>query len=111
MKTQNKQCSVPQRTLSVHKGLAFISFPTSWLESFDMKNSFASKDGEGLIKFPNGRAFAIGVSHDGGEVSSYARELTEEDKKSIEWGEFCPPFETHATATLFGRSSRTLYLS
>ena len=93
--------------ISCFKGLAPVSMPASWLEGFDVKNSFAYVEGEARIRFPNGKAFGVRVEFNGPDVTRIVRVLTSEEIEKTQWGPFCPPWESYEVAKLFGHGPVT----
>jgi hypothetical protein len=96
-----------RQMISCHKGLAPISFPQEWIEGFDFDHGFASVGGEARIKFPNGRAFGVSVSHNGPEATPRVRELSAEEVEATTWGGFQKPWETYHAAQMFGHGKIT----
>jgi hypothetical protein len=91
--------------ISVFRGLAPLSFPSAWLEGFDMDHGFASVGGEARIRFPaTGQAYGVRIEGDGPDVRGVARRLTAEEIAETPWGPVGPPFEPYGTAKLFGHA-------
>ena len=97
-----------RRMISCFRGLCPISMPEEWLAGFDIAKSFATlASGEAAIRFPNGKAFALRVEHNGPEVSRTVRALSTAEQSALEWGKFGPPWETHDVAKAFGHGPIT----
>jgi hypothetical protein len=99
--------TMSRQMISCHKGLAPISFPAEWLDGFDAAHGFAAVEGEGRIRFPNGRAFGVSINTTGPEVLPIIRELSAVEIAATSWGGFCRPWERYDTAQMFGHSRIT----
>lgn len=102
-----KEEKMERQMISCFKGLAPISVPEEWLENFDTQKSFASVGDEARIKFPNGKAFGISISHSGSKVSVSVRGLSTEEVSTTSWGPFCSPWEVYKIARFFGHGRVT----
>ena len=96
-----------RQMISCFKGLAPVAMPKEWLTNFDTSASFAMVEKEARIRFPNGNAFGISISHHGAEVSRYVRALSASEIEATEWGGFCVPWESYQTMRIFGHGPIT----
>lgn len=88
--------------ISCFKGLAPVSMPAEWLAGFDIKTSFGIEGRQARIRFPNGKAFGISVSHHGAHVHRAIVPLSPKQIQETNWGPFGPPWESYQTSKLFG---------
>ncbi len=95
------------KMISCFKGLAPVSIPEEWLVGFDFDTSFAYVGDEARIRFPNGRAFGVRVTHSGPTVHQHVRRLSDDESAQTSWGAFCAPWESYQTAHVFGHGPVT----
>jgi hypothetical protein len=90
--------------LSCYRGLAVIRVPEDWI---DAPVKFASSRGDALIMFTkNNLAFRVFLTS--GPRRAQVERVCNPD--SVEWGEFCPPWESWNEAEILGASRDTLDL-
>lgn len=87
-----------RRVVCAYGGLIVLSVPKEWTKGFDPHHSFAKgPDGEGYIKFPNGRVFKVfmeSYAHIEGPLEGAVREISKEKIEKISWGPMCYPWES-----------------
>lgn len=101
--------------ISCYRGLAPVSFPSEWTEGMDMEHAFAYEGGRAQIYFNTvNRGFEVWVDYPSADTLEDAfrpspegrvRELSSDEIASIQWGEFCEPWESYQTARLFGHGA------